>query len=106
MAGREVPPGRRTYLRYATRAEKLVLKLDTARDRELLAMDIVAVTILDKSTGDFTLTLEFPDRTRMNLEDEEVLNGDVFEYDIHALYLTNTAQAGITIKLIVERQVL
>jgi len=34
-----------------------------------------------------------------------VLNGDVLEWDIKELRLTNTAQAGLTLKLLIDYQV-
>jgi len=94
-----------TYIRYATRAEKHVLKLDDARDRSAIAEDIVAVTVLDKSTGTFTLTFIFPDETELKLDNTEIVDGDIFSWNIKRLLLTNAAQAGVTIKLLVDQQV-
>jgi len=93
-----------TYIRYATKAVKHTLKLDDARDRATIDVDLTSVTILDKSTGAFTLTFIFPDRTELELNQDEVSNGDSFKWDIKELMLTNTAQAGVTIKLLVEKQ--
>jgi len=95
-----------TYIRYATRSQKVVVKLDDAHTRSLIGEDIVAVTILDKGTGTFTLTFIFPDETELELNQDEVLNGDVFQWDIKELRITNTAQAGKTVKLFVDKQVL
>jgi len=95
-----------TYIRYATRAQKHVVKLDDARDRSQIAENITALKILDKSTGTFTITLIFVDETEMALTEADVTNGDVFRYDIKKLLLTHTAQAAVTIKLITEEQVL
>jgi len=95
-----------TYIRHATRAEKHILKLDTARDRSPVAEDVVAVTVLDKSTGTFTLTFVFRDETELTLDDTEVVDGDVFSWDIKRLLLTNTAQTGLTLKLLVDHQLL
>jgi len=93
------------YIRYATRMEKLVLKLDRARDEERIAQRLTCLTILDKGTGNFTLIIICYDGTRVELDQDEVLNGDVYQFDMWHLLLTNTAQAGKTIKLLVDQQV-
>jgi len=93
-----------TYIRYATKAEKHTIDLGTARDRVLLAKDIVAVTILDKGTGTFILHFVYYDGTDFDLSQDEVLNGDVFQWDIQELRMTNSAQSGKTVKLIVDYQ--
>jgi len=92
------------YVRYATKAEKHVIDLGVARDRVLVAKDCVAVTILDKGTGSFTLYFIFYDGTHVELDQDEVLNGDVFQWDIQELRITNTAQAGLTLKLLIDFQ--
>jgi len=92
------------YTRYAHKAEKPVLDLGVARDRTLIAKDCVAVTILDKGTGSFTLHFTFFDGTTLNLNQGEVANGDKFSWDIEELRITNTAQAGLTLKLLTEFQ--
>jgi len=93
-----------TYIRYATKARKHTIKLDDAHDRDVIDVDLTAVVILDKSTGTFTLTFVFPDQTELELDNTEVSNGDTFYWDIDKLLLTNTAQTGVTIKLLVEKQ--
>jgi len=93
------------YVRYAHKAEKSVLDLGVARDRTLIAKDCVAVTILDKGTGTFTLHFIFYDGTEFELDQDEVSNGDVLRWDIQELRITNAAQAGLTLKLIVDFQV-
>jgi len=93
-----------TYIRYAHKAEKHVLDLGVARDRVLIASDIVAVTILDKGTGTFTLHFIFYDGTKLELNQAEVSNGDVFQWDIQELRITNTAQTGVTLKLLIDIQ--
>jgi hypothetical protein len=92
------------YIRKAHKAEKLVLDLGVARDKAVVASDIVAVTVLDKGTGAFTLTFHFYDGTELSLTQDEIANGDLFEWDIEKLILTNTAQAGVTLKLLVDIQ--
>jgi len=93
-----------TYIRYAHKAAKHVLDLGTARDRRLIANDIVAVTILDKGTGSFTLHFIFYDGTDFDLTQDEVLNGDVLQWDIQELRITNSAQTGLTLKLLTDFQ--
>jgi hypothetical protein len=92
------------YIRRAHKAEKLVLDLGVARDKAVIASDIVAVTVLDRGTGAFTLTFHFYDGTELSLTQDEISNGDLFEWDIEKLILTNTAQAGVTLKLLVDIQ--
>jgi len=93
-----------TYIRYATKAEKHTIDLGTARDRTLVANNIVAVTILNKGTGSFTLHFVFYDGTDFDLTQDEVLNGDVFQWDIQELRITNSAQSGLTLKLLIDYQ--
>jgi len=92
------------YVRYAHKAEKHELDLGVARDRTLIANNIVAVTILDKGTGSFTLHFIFYDGTELELNQDEVLNGDVLQWDIQELRITNTAQTGLKLKLLTDFQ--
>jgi hypothetical protein len=94
-----------TYIRYATRALKVTVDLGTAHDREILATDVTAVYILDKGTGSFTLTFIFEDGTEFDLDQNEVTNGESFEWDVKELRITNTAQSGVTLKLLLDQQV-
>ena len=87
--------------RQTKKARKLVLKLDAAKTKEQIATEILSVTILDKSTGAFTLTFHFADGTELELTEAEVSNGDEFRWMIDRLLLTSSAQAGVTIKLLV-----
>jgi len=93
------------YVRYAHKAEKHVIDLGVARDKVLIAYKIVAVTILDKGTGAFTLHFQFYDGTELELNQDEVANGDVLHWDIQELRITNTAQTGLTLKLLTDFQV-
>jgi len=93
-----------TYIRYAHKARKIVYDLGTARERVLVDKDIVAVTILDKGAGSFTLHFIFYDGTEFSLNQDELANGDVLEWDIQALRITNTAQTGATLKLLTDYQ--
>jgi len=93
-----------TYIRYAHKAAKHTIDLGTARDRVLVANDIVAVTVLDKGTGSFTLHFIFYDATELDLNQDEVSSGDRFSWDIQELRITNSAQSGLTVKLLTEYQ--
>jgi len=93
-----------TYIRYATKAEKHTIDLGTARDRVLIAKDCVAVTILDKGIGTFTLHFIFYDGTELSLDQDEVANGDVAHWDIQELRITNTAQTDLTLQLLIDFQ--
>jgi len=93
------------YVRYAHKAEKHTIDLGVARDKVLIAKDCVAVTILDKGTGTFTLHFIFYDGTRLDLDQGEVANGNLFRWDIQELRITNSAQAGLTLKLLIDYQV-
>jgi len=92
------------YVRYAHKAEKHVLDLGVARDRTLISKDIVSVVILDPGVGNFTLHFIFYDGTELTLDQDEVVEGDVYSWDVQELRLTNTAQAGVTLKLLTGRQ--
>jgi len=93
-----------TYIRYAHKAEKHVIDLGVARDRVLIAKDCVAVTILDKGTGTFTLHFIFFDGTEFSLDQDEIANGDVLQWDVQALRITNSAQTGLILKLLIDFQ--
>jgi len=93
------------YVRYAHKAEKHEIDLGVARDRVLVAKDCVAVTILDKGTGSFTLHFIFYDGTSLDLTQDEVLNGDVFQWNIQELRITNAAQTGLTLKMLIDFQI-
>jgi len=92
------------YVRYAHKAEKHDLNLGVVRDRVLIAKNCVAVTILDKGTGTFTLHFGFYDGTWLDLDQDEVANGDLFHWDIQELRITNAAQVGVMLKLLVDFQ--
>jgi len=94
-----------TYVRYATRAKKHTLDLGMARTRALIDENLTNVYILDKGTGSFTLLFVFPDETELELTQDEIANKDNFQWDIKELRLTNTAQTGLTLKLLVEQQI-
>jgi len=87
-------------LKRAGKAEKLALRLDEARDRIEIGTDLCGVYVLDKGAGEFTLTFVFYDGTKIELSQAEVTNGDEFAWKTTHLLLTNTAQAGKSLKLL------
>jgi len=92
------------YVRHATKAEKHEIDLGVAREKTLIAYDCVAVTILDKGTGSFTLHFIFYDGTELTLNQDELASGDVFQWDIRELRITNTAQTGLKLKVLIDLQ--
>jgi len=95
-----------TYIRYAHKARKLEVDLGVARDDVYLEGPITALSILEKGAGTFILHFRFFDGTRLELDQDEVMDGDVYQWDIQELRLTNSAQAGLTLKLLVDIQVI
>jgi len=95
-----------TYIRHATRALKHTVDLTPAQDRALVWAKCVGVTILDKGTGSFTLIVIYPDGSELTLTQDEVLNGDAFLWDMAEIRISNAAQAGLTVKLLVDQVVL
>jgi hypothetical protein len=92
------------YVRKAYKAEKLVLDLGVARDRALVAYNASAVTLLNKGTGSFTLIFHFKDGSELEITSEECESGDVFEFDVEKLFLSNPAQTGLSITLLIDYQ--
>ena len=95
----------------ANKAEKIVVDLGDAHagypdPDSLLASNGQRVTILDKGTGTFTLTLIFQDASSISLDNTELANGDVLDWDFYELYIANSAQAGLSVKLIVDYRVI
>jgi len=93
-----------TYIRYAHKAAKHTIDLGVDRTRILIANNITACHVLDKGTGSFTLHFVFYDGTELSLDQGEVNTGDIFRWDIQELRITNSAQAGLTLKLLTEFQ--
>jgi hypothetical protein len=86
----------------AAKAEKIVVDLGVAHDRSEIAFKVKRLIVLNKGSGTFTLTFHFYDGTEFTLDNTEIANGDSFEWYIERLYITNTAQAGASVKLIAE----
>lgn len=94
-------------LRHPNKVERYDVDLGEERTAESDAIATLGlrVTILDKSTGVFTLTFVFRDDSTMNLASTEVLNGDILDFEFAALKVINTEQAGVTIKLLVDKRI-
>ena len=95
----------------ANKAEKIEVDLSTAHTgypdpASLLASSGQRVTVLDKGTGTFTLFVLFQDATYITLDNTELANGDILDWDFYQLYVSNTAQAGLSVKLIVDYRVI
>jgi len=93
-------------MRFASRARKHTVDLTPAQSRALIDQNLTALTVLDKGTGSFTLAIIYPDGTELELNQDEVLNGDTFLWDMAEIRISNVAQAGKTLKVIVEQQVI
>ena len=95
----------------ANKAEKIVVDLSDAHagypdPASLLASNGQRVTILDKGTGTFTLLVLFQDASYITLDNTELANGDVLDWDFYRLYIANSAQAGLSVKLIVDYRII
>lgn len=108
QAKRMIPEGKPAYI-----GRKITIDLGKARTTETITGKCVSLTILDKSTGSFVLTFRFLDLEiyDMTLDQDEVLNGDVLEFGtaltlgFFTLKITNTVQAGVSLKLIAVSEV-
>jgi len=95
----------------ANKAEKITVDLGTAHagypdPNSLLATNGMRVTVLDKGTGTFTLILIFQDGSSLTLDNTEISDGDILDWDFLYLYIANTSQPGASLKLIVDYRVI
>ena len=95
----------------ANKAEKVTVDLGDAHAgypeaASLLASKGLRVKIHTKGTGTFTLTFIFQDGSSIALANTELANGDVLDWDFYRLYITNAAQAGLSVKLIVDYRII
>lgn len=89
-------------------ATKLSLDLGVARTKTLITRAIHSVYVLDKGLGDFILIFQFleqKDLKPLTLDQDDVHDGMELEWNILKLLMTNTAQAGKTLDLIIEKEV-
>ena len=68
----------------------------------LLATGGLAIRIIDIGAGLFTLTVVFMDGSTIDLDQTDVANGDVFNWDFYQLLITNAPQPGLSVKIIVD----
>ena len=91
-------------------ASKLPIDLKTGRNEVVIAKDICNVIVMNKGTGNFSLKFMFIGQNiePLELDQSEVSDGDNYGGDtgwrIKRLLLTNTAQTGKTLTLIVEME--
>ena len=91
-------------------ASKLEIDLGTAHNEAVIAKDICNLIVLDKGTGSFALRFMFIGQKiePLELDQDEISDGDNYGgetgWRIKRLLLTNTAQSGKTLVLIVEME--
>ena len=95
----------------ANKAEKITVDLGTLHagypdPDSLLASNGQRVTVLDAGAGVWALTLIFQDGSYITLDSTEITTGDILDWDFYQLYVTNTAQAGLSVKLIVDYRII
>jgi len=84
------------------KATKLALDLGTARTNVEIASDIIGFQVLSYTTGaTFTLTLVFADDSSITLDQTELSPTDYVDFNIDTLRLTNPAQSGYSLVLLV-----
>ena len=72
---------------------KITIDLSSVRNKEVIANDGISITILEKGTGTWTLTLEFYDNSNLELQDTDLEDGDVLDYEFKKFKITNTIQS-------------
>jgi len=72
---------------------KLSIDLSSiVRNKEVIAVDGISITILKKGTGTWDLTLEFYDNSNLELQNTDLEDGDILEYEFKKFKFTNTVQ--------------
>lgn len=92
----------------ANKAQLILVDLATANllPPKLLASNGSKIWIRDKGAGNFNLTTVFLDGSTLTLTQAQISNGDQFPWNFYQLYITNMAQPGNTVTLIVESSIL
>jgi len=89
-------------LPFPNKAEKKEIDLSIARTDELIATKPISVQILSYTSGaTFSLKFEFKDGSTLTLTQDELSPGDIIALMAEKLYLTNSAQSGHTLKLLI-----
>ena len=70
--------------------------LTTARTDAALSITGLALTVVDKGTGTWSMKLKFADDTTCEFTSTEISAGDSWEIQFSDLLLTNAAQAAVT----------
>ena len=94
-------------------ASKLTIDLGAARNKFCITVGVSAVEILSFDGTDFDLYFQFlgQEIQPLHLDETEAFpntttrKGDRYNWDIMRLLLTNTAQAGKTLCLIIEKDI-
>jgi len=94
----------------ANRAERVTVDLNVVHAGfpeviSLLASNGQRVTIL-ATAGVWALTVIFQDGSNITLTSAELAAGDILDWDFVYLYVTNAAQPGLTLTLIVDSRVI
>jgi len=85
--------------------EKLNIDLGIARTDEVIASNVHGFRILRRTAG-ATFELKMIDATKDSLNQDDLPDGSgLIEFEPTDLLLTNTAQAGITLKLVVASRI-
>jgi len=79
----------------------VTVDLGTARSDSALGLSGISLTIIDKGTGNFSF--KFNDKGKDAITQDDVADGSVFEIEFSEIYFTNTAQAGLSVKLYIAR---
>lgn len=84
------------------KAEKLTLDLGDARTDIEIATEVIGFQVLSYTTDStFSLELVFADGTSITLNESELSPTDYVDFNIKTLKLTNSAQAGKTLVLLI-----
>ena len=82
---------------------KITIDLSSiARNNEVIANDGIAITVLNKGSGTWILTLEFYDNSNLELQDTDLEGGDILEYEFKKFKITNTIQSVTNPTFIVD----
>lgn len=95
----------------SNKAEKITVDLNVVHagfpvPASLLASNGQRITILNAGAGAWALLLVFQDGTFLSLDNTEITTGDILNYDFYQLYVTNLAQPGLTLVLVVDYRII
>jgi len=84
--------------------EKIVLDLGTARTDVVVATNVISLKILRFTTGAI-FTIKFIDATKSGLTQEDLpIGAEIVNFMPTNVLLTNTAQTGLSLELLVFRR--